>query len=186
VRRIVNSTYVSLDGVIEHLEKWHFEYLDDAANQFAWEQLEASDALLMGRATYEGFAEVWPGRSGKFADKINGMRKYVASTTLGEASWSGATVLRGDLAAEVARVKREPGGDILMYGYGPVAETLLRRGLLDELRLWVHPVLAGIGDEGDLLFRRGETSRLDLVGNRTLDSGLVILSYRPAGADAGA
>ena len=95
MRRVVNSTYVSLDGVIEHLEQWHFDYFDDEAGQYAWELLSASDALLMGRLTYEGFAEAWSSRSGEFADKINGMRKYVASTTLEEVDWAGSTLSRG-------------------------------------------------------------------------------------------
>jgi dihydrofolate reductase len=172
---------VSLDGVIEHLEQWHFDYLDDEANQYAWEVLSAGDALLMGRLTYEGFAEAWSSRSGEFADKINSMRKYVASTTLDEVNWSGATLIEGDLVEEVAKLKDAPGEDILMYGFGPVGETLLQNGLLDELRLWVHPVLAGVGEPGDMLLRRGNSAKLKLLDTKPLESGVVVLSYAPAG-----
>jgi dihydrofolate reductase len=179
VRRIINSTYVSLDGVIEHLEKWHFDYLDDDADRFGWEQLAASDALLMGRLTYEGFAEVWPEREDDYADKINSMRKYVASTTLERADWPGSKVIEGDLVEAVTEIKREPGEDILMYGFGPVAQTLLQHGLLDELRLWVHPVLVGVGQPSDLLFRSGSTTKLRLLDHQSFDSGLIILSYGP-------
>lgn len=179
MRRIINSTYVSLDGVIEHLEQWHFDYLDDAANDFGWEQLSAADALLMGRLTYEGFAEVWPDRSGeREADKINSMRKHVASTTLDDVDWNESLLIEGDLAQEAARIKDEPGGDILMYGFGPVAATLIDHGLLDELRLWVHPVLAGVGEPSDLLFRAGTSAKLTPLDVRRFDTGLIILSYR--------
>jgi dihydrofolate reductase len=184
VRRIINSTYVSLDGLIEHLERWHFDYLDDASNQFEWDQLAASDALLMGRRTYAGFAEAWPSQTGEFADKINTMTKYVASRTMDAAdAWANSTVLGGDLVQEVTRLKQEPGRDILMYGFGPVAQTLLANGLLDEVRLWVFPVLVGFGGPGDLLFRKGNSARMTLVDTRTFDTGVVIHSYRPAGPD---
>jgi dihydrofolate reductase len=181
MRRIINSTYVSLDGLIEHLERWHFDYLDDASNQFEWEQLAASDALLMGRRTYEGFAEVWPSQTGEFADKLNAMPKYVASTTLTTAdAWNNASVLDGDLVQEMTRIRQQPGGDILMYGFGPVAQTLLANGLLDEVRLWFFPVFVGFGGPGDLLFREGNSARMTLVDTRTFGSGVVVHFYRPA------
>jgi dihydrofolate reductase len=180
MRRIINSTYVSLDGLIEHLERWHFEYLDDATNKFEWDQLAASDALLMGRRTYEGFAEVWPSQTGEFADKINSIKKYVASTTLEKADWTNSVVITGDLVEEVSKIKQQPGQDILMYGFGPVAQTLLQHGLLDEVRLWVFPIFVGMGSPSDLLFREGNTSRMKLVDTKTLGSGIVILSYQPA------
>ena len=179
MRRVINSTYVSLDGLIELLDHWHFDYLDDASNKVEWDQLVTSDALLMGRRTYEGFAEVWPSRDGDFADKINGMTKYVASTTLKRPDWANSVVIDGDLAEEVAKLKRQPGQDILMYGFGPVAQTLLQHGLLDEIRLWVHPVFVGAGGPSDMLFREGNSARLRLAGTRPLASGVVVLSYHP-------
>jgi dihydrofolate reductase len=180
MRRIINSTYVSLDGVIEHPEQWQFDYLDDATNNFESDQLFASDALLLGRRTYQSFAEAWPSQTGPFADKINTMPKYVASTTLQQADWPNTTIINGDLVQEVTKLKQQPGNDILMYGFGPVAQTLLAHGLLDEVRLWVHPVFVGTGSPSGLLFREGNSARMTLVDGKPLGLGIVILSYRPA------
>ena len=179
MRRIINTTYVSLDGVIEHLEEWHFDYVDDDLNALVWDQLSSSDALLMGRKSYEGHAEVWPGRTGAFADKINSMQKYVASTTLSQADWSNTTVLNGDVVDEVRKIKSAPGNDILMWGFGPVGATVLEHGLLDELCLLIHPVLVGLGEPGDQLFRSGTSAKLALVDHRIFDSGVVALTYEP-------
>jgi dihydrofolate reductase len=180
MRRIINSTYVSLDGVIEHPEQWQFDYLDDATNKFESDQLFASDALLMGRRTYQSFAEAWPSQTGPFADKINTMPKYVASTTLQQADWPNTTIITGDLVQEATKLKQQPGNDILMYGFGPVAQTLLAHGLLGEVRLWVHPVFVGTGSPSGLLFREGNSARMTLVDGTPLGLGIVILSYRPA------
>jgi dihydrofolate reductase len=185
MRRIISSTYVSLDGLIGLLERWHFDYRDDATAKFESDQLATSDALLMGRGTYEVFAAAWPAQSGDFADKINSMTKYVASTTMDKADWTNSTVINGDLVQEVSRLKQQPGQDILIYGFGPVAHTLLGHGLLDEVRLWVHPVFVGAGGPGDMLFREGTTAKMKLVDTRPLDSGVVILSYQPAARDTG-
>jgi dihydrofolate reductase len=182
MRRIINSTYVSLDGLIEHLERWHFDYIDDEATAFTSELLARSDALLLGRRTYESFAEAWPPRTGDIADKINAMRKHVASTTLETADWNNSTVIRGDVADAVSELKRQPGQDILMYGFGPLAQTLVQHGLLDELHLWVHPVFVGAGDVSDTLLREGNSARFQLAGTRTFASGVVILSYRAEAA----
>jgi dihydrofolate reductase len=110
------------------------------------------------------------------------MEKYVVSTTMSRAEWNNTTVIDGDLVEQVTELKRKPGRDILMWGFGPVAETLLEHGLLDELCLWIHPVLVGIGEPGDLLFRAGTSSKLKLVDNRTFHSGVVVLTYRPEAA----
>jgi dihydrofolate reductase len=181
MRRVISSTFASLDGVINHMEAWHFAYTDDEAAKIATEQLEASDALLMGRHTYDGYAQAWPGRDGGYADRINSIRKYVASTTLERATWAGTQIIRDDLAGTVRRLRQEPGGDILMHGFGPVARTLLAAGLLDELHVWVHPAFAGVGGPGDLLFSEGTSGRLGLLQARTLASGVVILAYQVAG-----
>jgi dihydrofolate reductase len=180
LRRIINSTFVSLDGVIEHLERWHFEYHDDESRAIAAELVSGADALLMGRRTYEGFAEAWPSRAGDpLADKMNGMRKYVASTTLKTAEWSNSTIIEGDLVEAVAEIKRQPGQDIVMYGYGPVAQALLQHDLLDEIQLWVHPVFVGLGEREGTLIREGNSAKLKLLDNRTIGSGIVILTYQP-------
>jgi dihydrofolate reductase len=178
--KIVNSTFVSLDGVINHLDRWHFDFVDDESDAFALQQLRDSDALLMGRRTYDVYASVWPGRDGDYADRINAVTKYVASTTLQAPEWANTTVLNGDLAEAVTKVKQAMERTILMHGYGPVAKTLVRHGLLDELVLWVHPVLAGVGTPSDMLISDGLNARLILADVKTLSSGVVILSYRPS------
>jgi dihydrofolate reductase len=176
--KIINSTFVSLDGVINHMDRWHFDFIDAESDAFALQQLRASTALLMGRHTYEIYAGAWPSREGDLGDRINAMTKYVVSTTLTTADWANTTVLDGDLVETVTKLKETPGEDILMHGYGPVAKTLVGHGLLDELHLWVHPQLAGVGGPGDLLLSEGLNTRLTLLDVRRLASGVVILSYR--------
>ncbi|MEV8372630.1 dihydrofolate reductase family protein [Kribbella sp. NPDC056861] len=173
MRKIVNSTYVTLDGVIADPQLWSLEYFDADAGEFALEQLRRSDALLMGRKTYEGFATAWPGRSGdEFSDTMNKVAKHVASTTLTTPEWNNSSVLDGDLVTAVRELKSQPGKDILMYGYGPVARTLVQHGLLDELRLWIHPVIRG---EGEQLFAAGVSGAFGGVETRTFASGSVVL-----------
>ena len=131
----------------------------------------------MGRETYEAFAPVWSARSGDTAsDRMNAMEKLVASTTLESPSWNNTTVIGDGLAEEIAR-RKESGGDIVQYGFGPVTRTLLDAGLVDELRLWVHPLLLGRGEAADLLFRDGVSGDLDLAEVTRLASGIVILTY---------
>lgn len=180
MRRIVNSTFISLDGVMEHMEKWHFGYIDESTTEIVTKLIRRCDAALFGRLTYEVYAAHWPGETGEFADHLNAIQKYVASTTLATAEWTNSTILEGDLVDAVAELKDQPGGDILMNGIGPVARTLLREGLLDELHLWVHPVLAATGGPDDLLFRVGETTPLHLVDTTPLPNGVVVLTYRTA------
>lgn len=178
MRPIVCSTFVSLDGVINHMERWHFGYIDAESDAIALDQLVASDALLMGRRTYEVYAGVWPGRDGAYPGLINKITKYVVSGTLRDPSWANTTVIADDPLAAVRALKEQAGKQILMHGYGPVAKTLLREGLLDELQLWVHPVLAGVGSGEDLLLDPGLNRVLHLAGTTTLGSGVVILTYR--------
>jgi dihydrofolate reductase len=181
MRRIVNSTFVSLDGVVNHMDRWHFEFIDDETEAVALRQLSSCDALLLGRNTYEAYAGAWPDRDGALADRINEVTKYVASTTLQNPTWANTTVLRGDLSEAVTKLKQEPGDDILMHGYGSVATTLLRDGLLDELCLWVHPMLAGVGTIDDMVFSDGLNKRLEFVDAEALGSGVVLLTYRAEG-----
>ncbi len=180
MRKIVNSTFVSLDGVIEKMEAWHFDYVDEDTNRIVTEQLEAADILLMGRHTYDSYFAVWPDRHDPYSDLINAKRKYVASTTMDKAEWNNTTVISADLVEEVRRLKEEGGGDILMHGFGPVARALLDAGLLDELFLWVHPQFAGVGTTDDMLFSEGNNAKLTPNGTpQVLRSGVVTLSYRP-------
>jgi len=179
-RRIINSTSVSLDGVIELMEHWHFDYVDDEYGQVMAEQLAPADVLLLGRRTYDSWAVAWPSRTGEIADKFNTMQKYVASTTMSTAEWQNTTIIKDNLVDEVRKIKEQPGGDIITYGFGPIAGELLRHGLLDEIHLAVNPVFAGVGSLDELLFQEGARARLDLLGTRALSSGVVVLSYRPS------
>ena len=179
MRKILNSTFVSLDGVIENMEAWHFDYIDDESHRITDEQIDAAEILLMGRRTYEVYAGAWPTREGSYPDRINAIRKYVASTTLDKADWNNTTIISDDLVGRVRALKEEDGGDILMHGFGPVARTLLAAGLLDELFLWVHPKFAGVGTVDQMLFSEGTDARMELLEARPLASGVVTLSYRP-------
>lgn len=175
--KTINSTFVTLDGVVNYMDQWHFDFADDEAQAYALEQLKESESLLMGRKTYDVYAATWPGRDGEYADLINAMPKYVVSSTMKDAGWENTTVISDNLLAEVDKL-RSSGGPIMMHGYGPVAKTLLASGMLDELHLWFHPSVAGLGDENDRLHTSGVQAHLDHLGTKQLGSGLVILSYR--------
>jgi dihydrofolate reductase len=179
--KIVSSTYMSLDGDIENMQAWHFEYFGDEATRTAGRLLGAADALLMGRLTYEGFAEVWPGRAGQddFADRMNAMPKYVVSTTLQDPTWSNTTVLSGDVAAGVRKLKERTEGSILQYGFGDVSRLLVAGGLLDELVIWLHPVLSGDASPGQLLYHDMPQARFSLAGTDVHSTGIVVLTYVP-------
>ena len=176
MRKIIESTLVSLDGVIGDPHLWAMERFDDDAQKEALEGLLASDAMLMGRRTYEIFAGVWPARTGDYAERLNSMRKYVFSSTLQKADWSNSTIIHGDVVAEAARLKQQEGQDLIIYGHGLFGQTLLKHQLLDELRFSVQPVIVG---SGKLLFREGETATLELVSARPRANGVVVLSYKP-------
>jgi dihydrofolate reductase len=179
--RIINSTYVTLDGVIEGPHLWPSlgRPSDERATRIQTDLLSSCDALLMGRRTYEGFAPVWPTRSGDpYSDRINAMPKYVVSTTLKDPEWHNTHVIAGDVVAEVTRLKRAPGKDIVQYGFGAVSRLLLEHGLLDELRLWVHPLIVGNGSPNDLLFGAAPAVGFDLTDATTLSDGIIILSYQ--------
>jgi len=178
-RRVVNSTFMSLDGLTEQLQDWHFQYHNDEAIAVALDALAASSDVLMGRLTYESFAAVWPTQTGAYADRMNSIPKWVASTKLTTLDWNNSKVIDGDLATHVARLKSQPGTDIHCYGFGPLARTLLHHGLLNELRIWLHPVLSGKGSASDLMFREMDTLGLTLVNHQPLGSGVVILTYEP-------
>ena len=178
MRKIVVSTYATLNGVIENPQDWSFDYFDEEAAKFASDQLFAADALLLGRETYESFAQAWPSRSDAFADRINGMDKYVVSTTLKEPlEWGPAKLINENVAEEIAKLKQQPGQDILVYGTGRLAHTLLQHDLLDEHRLWVIPV---IWSSGKRVFEGMDSLKLELVDSKTLPSGTVILTHRRA------
>ena len=182
--RIVVTEFVSLDGVAEDpggaesfkYGGWTFEIDTGEGMKFKLDEAMASDALLLGRVTYEGFAAAWPTRDGEFADKFNSMPKYVVSSTLQAPDWNNTTVLKGDLATEVAKLRDEHDGDVVVHGSLRLAQALLEHDLVDELRLMVFPVVLGAGKR---LF--GETSdkkRLRLTDSKVVGDGVVILIYQ--------
>ncbi len=180
MRKVINSTYITLDGVVEAPHLWPSlgRPSDERRDQIQADLLLSCDALLMGRHTYEGFAPVWVTRSGDpMSDHINTMPKYVVSTTLKDPEWQNTQVIDGDPVAAISRLKESPGKDIVQYGFGDVSRLLLQHGLLDELRLWIHPLILGRGSPSDLLFGPSAAVGFNLVGSTTLSNGIIILNY---------
>ena len=186
--KIVITEFVSLDGVMEdpggaedfEYGGWSFEIeRGDEGNKFKLDETMASDALLLGRTTYEGFADAWPKRDGEFADKFNNMPKYVVSSTLKDPEWTNTTVIDpGDLSGAVERIRSENDGDVVVHGSAQLSQALLDQDLVDEVRLMVFPVVLG---KGKRFF--GETSAkkpLELAESKTVGDGVAILVYRPA------
>ena len=185
MRKVVVSEFVSLDGVIED-PRWTFRFMSEEREDFKFDELSASDALLLGRVTYEGFAAAWPRMTesaGEYADMMNGYPKYVVSTTLEEPlEWNNSTLIKGNVAEEVLRLKQQPGKDILIFGSGVLVNTLMQHDLIDEYRLMVFPIVVGSGQR---LFGDGsDTKVLRLTETKTLGFGLVVLSYGPAAEEA--
>jgi len=178
--RIVNSTYVTLDGVIQNPQDWpSLGSFGDQGNEIQNALLERCDSLLMGRHTYDVFAPVWSARTGDPAgDRMNALPKYVVSTTLTDPRWQNTTVLAHDAVGAIRDLREQPGGDMVQFGFGSLAHALMANGLLDELRLWVHPLFLGAGTNGDLLHRSGSSGRFDLTDATTLENGVVILTYQ--------
>ena len=178
MRKIIVSTQASMDSVIEDPQTWVFDYANDEFFQYAREQLSASDALIMGRVTYEGFAQAWPPQAGsnEFADRMNSLPKYVASRTLkGPLTWN-ANLIQGDVAKAVAELKQQPGQNILQYGSGELTRTLLKHGLIDEYRVLVYPVAVGAGLH---LFEKIEKTKMKLLEAIPFSTGVVALHYQP-------
>jgi dihydrofolate reductase len=176
--KIVHSIFVSLDGVIDAPEEWQGPFWNDEMEEYSFELLRAADALLLGRVTYEIFAKEWPANTDDagFADRMNSLPKFVASTTLDEVTWN-STLLSGNIVDELSRLKQQPGKDLLIYGSSGLAQTLLQHDLIDELLIWLHPVVVGGGKR---FFKEGPGPKnLRLAATKTYDTGVVILSYRP-------
>ena len=186
--KIVVTEFISLDGVIEdpggsedfEHGGWSFEIpRGEEGDRFKLDEALEADALLLGRRTYEGFAEAWPSRDGEFADKFNGMPKYVVSDSLTDPEWNNSTVLPGDdLAAGVARVRAAHDGDVVVHGSAQLVQGLLDQDLVDELRLMVFPVVLGSGKR---LFGESGKKALRLTDSRTVGEGVEILVFEPAG-----
>jgi len=181
--RIINSTYISLDGVVEQPHEWPTieRPPDERGEEIQTSLLMECDAVLMGRRTYEGFAPVWQTRSGDPAsDRINTMPKYVVSTTLRDSDWANTTVISHDVAGRIRELKHESDQAIVQYGFGAVSTLLMEHGLLDELRLWLHPLFVGRGTADDLLFPKAPATQFELTDSTMLKNGMAILTYRLA------
>ncbi|WCB91557.1 putative protein YyaP [Baekduia alba] len=172
MRKIINSAFVSLDGVTDDPRPW--ATFDSGSAEEAVQALNALDGFLMGRGTYEYFAHVMPDQTGPYADAINAIRKYVFSSTLESADWNNSTIIREDVVAAVTELKHHDGSDLMMYGYGRLNQTLLAHDLVDEIRFSVHPVLAA-GRTAD----GGQTLPLKLLAATPSPNGVVALTYAP-------
>jgi dihydrofolate reductase len=183
VRKVVAAELVSVDGIMESPERWAFAYSNDEMEEANASGMAASDALLMGRVTYEGMVAYWPNQPGgtPMVDYINSAPKYVVSTTLEEPlEWNNSTLIDGnEFAEEIAELKRQSGKDITILGSGALVRSLLREGLLDELRLMVHPIVLGGGKR---LFDGGDDRKpLELLDSRKFGTGVLFITYRLAG-----
>ena len=186
--RIVVTEFMSLDGVVEDpggaedfkYGGWSFEFnRGDEGDKFKLDEALSAEALLLGRVTYEGFAKAWPSREGEFADKFNTMPKYVVSSTLEEPEWNNSTVLKGDVAEEVAKLRQEQDGDIIVHGSPQLVQALVEHDLVDELRLMVFPVVLGSGKR--LFSETSDKKAMKLVDSKVVGDGVAILTYAPAG-----
>jgi dihydrofolate reductase len=186
MRELIVTEYVSLDGVMEapggepgHPHSgWAIEYHDDELIKYKFDETLAAESLLVGRVTYESFAEAWPARSGAFADKMNSMPKHVASSTLTDPQWENTTVIDGDLPAEVAKLKEGEGGPILIAGSRALVHSLVPTGLIDGYRLMSFPVVVGSGAR--VWPESPDKLALELADTRSFDSGVVLNVYRRA------
>ena len=181
MRKLSAFELMSLDGVTQSPGEWAFSYSDDEMEKENTAGMAASDALLLGRKTYEEFASFWPHQPGgtQMVDYINSVRKYVVSTTLEEPlEWNNPTLIQGDFAEEITRLKRQPGKNITITGSVTLVRSLIRGGLLDELQLMVHPVVLGSGKR--LFDEDGERKSLELVDSKTFSTGVVSLTYQPS------
>ena len=186
--RIVVTEFVSIDGVMQDPGGdsnfkhggWSFEFKQGQEGaDFKLNETRNSEALLLGRVTYQGFAKAWPSVKGEFGDMFNNMPKYVVSSTLDKADWTNSTVLKGDVVKEVTKLKHTVSGDIVVHGSAQLVQTLLEHDLVDEMRLMVYPVVLGTGKR---LF--GETTdkkTMRLVDSKTLGDGITLLTFQPAG-----
>ena len=176
MRKIVVSEFVTLDGVLDEPHIWSIPYWNDEIAQFKGDEMVAAGGLLLGRVTYDGFAAAWKGRPAEEdAEQMNGMPKYVATTTLDRADWQNTTLLKGDIVGEIKRLKQSDGGDLLVYGSGTLIQMLIAHNLIDEYRLLVYPVVLGTGSR---LFRDGSKTTLELAEAKPMGPGVAAMIYR--------
>jgi dihydrofolate reductase len=181
MRKIINSTYITLDGAVEGPHLW--PSLGDSAKTVSFDiqmdLLNQCDAVLMGRHTYEIFVSAWPTRSGdSMADRMNVIQKQVVSNTLSNPTWNNTQVISTDAVEKIRALKKQPGKDIVQYGLGQVSFALLEHGLVDEVRLWIHPIILGKKGPQSPHFLNCPSAQFDLVSSRALPNGIVIMNYR--------
>ena len=177
--KIVVTQFITLDGVVESPQDWSFPYWSDETGKFKFDELLGTDVQLLGRVTYEGFASAWPTMErdeAGFADKMNSMPKYVVSTTLKKAEWNNSTIIKSNVVEEVAGLKKQSGGDILVAGSMTLIRTLMEHDLVDEYRLLTYPIVLG---KGKRLFTDGMAASLKLTESKLMGSGVVLLRYEP-------
>ena len=181
MRNITAGLFIALDGVVESPEKWHFPYFNDEMGAAVGSQMAETDAMLLGRVTYQDFASYWPGVSADdepIAAYMNNTPKYVVSTSLDTVDWQNSTLIKGNIAEALTKLKQQPGKNIGITGSPTLVHSLLQEDLLDELRLLVHPVVVGSGKR---LFKGGgDLKRLKLVDSKTFSTGVLSLIYQPA------
>jgi dihydrofolate reductase len=177
MRKIVSGLFISLDGVVEAPDQWHFPYFNEEMGDAVQSMMGSGEAMLLGRRTYEEFAAYWPNSTDDIAGHMNGTPKYVVSNTLTSAEWQNSTLVSGDVSKELARLKEQPGGNLSITGSGTLVRSLLREGLLDELHLLVHPIVVGSGKR---LFDDGPQVPLRLTDSQTFSTGVLHLTYEPA------
>ncbi len=180
MRKIIVSEFLTLDGVMEASEQWQPPYFSDDVAEEIRAEIHAADGSLLGRVTYEIFAAYWPLQTHNefgIADKLNSEKKFVVSSTLEKAEWNNSTLIKGNVAEEVRKLKQQPGGDIRVVGSATLVQSLMQANLIDEYWLLVHPLVLG---RGKRLFRDGiETTPLKLVEAKAFRSGVVLLCYQP-------
>lgn len=178
MRKIISSLFVSADGVAEAPDTWHFPYFNDEMGAAIGAAMSTSDAMLLGRVQYEEFAAHWPTSDDEFADFMNNQKKYVVTNTLTEASWNNTEIVSGDVLTSVGALKKTEGQDIAITGSLTLVQSLLRAGLLDQLQLFVHPIVVGKGARW--FDKLDETVELDLASAETFGTGVINQIYTPA------
>jgi dihydrofolate reductase len=181
-RKVISTFFISLDGVVEAPQDWHFPYFNDEMATAIGAAMSSSDAMLVGRVTYQEWAGFWPDADDEMAEYMNNTPKYVASTTLDKVEWSNSQLLDGEVPTAVAALKERPGKDIVMSGSPTLARSLLRENLVDELHLMIHPVVVGGGGR---LFTDGDKHALALIDSKTFATGVVYATYKPAAGETG-
>ena len=187
MRQLIATEYVTVDGVMEApggeqslgpRGGWSFQYWNDEASKFKFDELFASDTLLLGRVTYQIFAAAWPSRTDEqgFADRMNSLPKYVVSTSLEKLDWNNSHLIKENVVEEVSRLKQQRGQNILLYGSADLVHTLMQHNLIDEYHLMVYPIVLGIGKR---LFDGASSATLKLLEAQTFSSGVVVLTYQP-------